>query len=344
MDGGDRLRFGIVGCGEIAVRTAASIHEAENAELKVAMDIKPDLAKDLADRYGASYTTELKDVLADPDVDAVYIATPHYLHAPIAMSAARAGKHVMVEKPIATRLEDAEGMIRECRRAGVALSVCFILRYMASSVKAKQLIEEEAIGRIYATEITIKARKPDSYWYGGYTGRAKTSWRTSKEKSGGGILIMNASHNIDLMRYITGLEVRRVYSEYDTFLTPVEVEDFIVCVLRYDNGAIGYIVAGSCMEGSRVSYDSIYGSEGQIQYSNFLKVYTLKNIEGVEPRRWVDIPLTQKRDPRTIYVERFAEAVLDGKKPDITGEDGYEALKIVLAAYKSGIEKKPINL
>ncbi len=339
-----KLRIGIIGCGEIAVQHAKGIHGANNAEIGMVMDVVPALAKDLGEKYNVPYTTDIDAFLNQKDIDAVYLAIPHHLHAPLTIKAARAGKHVMVEKPMAVNLTQAEEMIDECRKAGVSLSVCFVLRYLASTIKARELIQRGAIGKVFATEILVMAEKPASYWQGGYTGRAKSDWRTSKEKSGGGILIMNVSHNIDTMRYITGLEAKRVYSEYDTFATPVEVEDTILCILRYDNGAIGCIEASSCARGRGSATDRIYGSEGQIVLGTPLKVYTAKEMKGLKSNRWNEITLKQTYDLRTKYVEEFAEAVLLGREPPITGKDGYAALEVVVAAYKSGQTHTPISL
>jgi len=339
-----KLRIGIVGCGEIAVQHARGIHGANNAEIGMVMDVVSDLAKDLGEKYNVPYTTDIDALLNQKNIAAVYIATPHYLHAPLTIKAARAGKHVMVEKPMAVNLTQGKDMIDECRKAKVALSVCFVQRYLASTIKARELIQRGAIGRVIAIETLAMADKPASYWQGGYTGRAKSDWRTSKEKSGGGILIMNISHNIDFMRYITGLEAKRVYSEYDTFATPVEVEDMIVCTLRYDNGAVGCIEASSWARGRGSAADRIYGAEGQMVLGKPLKIYTPREVEGLKPNQWNDITLEQTYNVRTKYVEEFAEAVLLGKEPPITGKDGYAALEVVVAAYKSGQTHTPVNL
>src|SRR5689334_3422485 len=116
-----KLRFGFIGCGEIAAMTAASMQKARNAAVTAVMDTNPDLARDLGVRLQATATTNLEDVLNSATVDAVYIATPHHLHATQVIQAAEAGKHVMVEKPLATTVADCMRMIEACQRAGVGL-------------------------------------------------------------------------------------------------------------------------------------------------------------------------------------------------------------------------------
>src|SRR5689334_3008897 len=111
-----KLRFGFVGCGEIAAVTADAMQGAGNATITFVMDTNPDLAADLGKRVGATATTNLEEVLNSPSIDAVYIATPHHLHAPMVIQAAEAGKHIMVEKPLATTVADGIQMIETCRR------------------------------------------------------------------------------------------------------------------------------------------------------------------------------------------------------------------------------------
>jgi len=344
----EKLNAGIIGCGEIAnVSTAPAMNEAKNIKIGMVMDVVEWAAEDLGKKYGVPYTTDAKKLLSNPEIDFVYIATPHYLHAPYAIDAARAGKHVIVEKPISINLRDADAMIAECKAKGVWLSTCFPMRYLPEVEKAKEIIEKGLIGKVIGITITSMGIKPDSYWGGGYTGRIKSEWRKSKEKTGGGVLIMNCVHDIDYMRYVTGLEAKRVYSEYGTFMTPVEVEDYIGALIRYSNGAIGTIRASSCLEdlprtGPRGN--RIHGSEGEIVVSNPLWVRTRKETEFGEAGRWNEIKLENGHKSATRFFEGFAEAVLSGREPPVTGEDGRKALEIIVAAYESGLKARPIDL
>jgi len=348
------LSVGIIGCGEITSKgTAPAFEETRNVRIGMVMDVVEWAAKDLGKKYGVPYTTDLEEILSNRDIDFVYIATPHYLHAPLAIKSAKAGKHVLVEKPIAVNLNQADAIITECRRNGVKLSVCFPLRYVPHIMKAKELVDKGVLGKLIGMRITNLGIKPASYWMGGYTGRIKSDWRTSKEKSGGGILIMNSIHDIDFMRYITGLEAKRVCSEYDTFLSPVEVEDFIAVTIRYTNGAIGTIEASSIINmgpGLRETYGNrIYGSKGQLVIPSpygppLLWLYTMEDTEFGEANIWHKISLEKKYNHLARFIEEFADAVLSGEDPPVTGEDGRKALEIVIAAYESGLKKKPIDL
>jgi UDP-N-acetyl-2-amino-2-deoxyglucuronate dehydrogenase len=344
-EGPAKLRVAMIGCGEIAVRTAEGIAAAANAEHVMMMDVNETVASDLAQRYHVPYTTNVDEVLANPDVDAVYIAVPHYLHAPLAIQALRAGKHVLVEKPIATTLADADAMIDAARTAGKTLSVAFTAQIDPTMQRIRRLIQEGAIGKVLGTRIVYRASKPASYWRGGYSGRITTDWRISKEKSGGGVLIMNAVHDLNTMRFLTGLEVRRIYAEYDTFTTPVEVEDYIAAVYRYDGGAIGTIEAGSAIPGRDPfgAYNRIYGERGQLIFSRPARIFVEQDFGDLQAGQWHELP-AERHPERRLMVEGFARAVLAGEPPPVRAEDGRAALEIIVAAYRSGREHQALIL
>lgn len=340
----DILNVGMIGCGEIAVQHAKALDAAKNVKIGMVMDVNQGVAKDLAERYKVPYTTIVDELLANHEIQAVYIAVPHYLHAPLSIKAAEAQKHIMVEKPIAVSLTQADDMIAAAKASKVLLSVCFVSRYDSRTLKAKELVEAGVIGEVFALKMSAIADKPETYWHGGYTQRVKTDWRTIKAQAGGGILIMNIVHDFDQMRYITGLEAVRLYAEYDTFTTPVEVEDMISVVIRYNNGAIGSIEAASCAPGRGGMSNRIYGKEGQIALESPLRLYTTKEggIYNLEPNKWHEIPLESKNS-RQLYIEDFAQSVLSGASAaPVSGEDGRATLAALLAAYESGEKKMPV--
>src|SRR3954462_5367134 len=169
-----RLRIGLIGCGEIAVRTAAAIASSRHAEHVMVMDTRAELAQDLGATYGVPWTDRVDDLLANPTVEAVYIAVPHHLHATLTMQAAAAGKHILVEKPIATTLTDGEAMIAAARANDVWLSVNFHAQVDPVCQAAKSLVSQGAIGEVIGTRIVYRSDKPASYWTSGYSGRVAT--------------------------------------------------------------------------------------------------------------------------------------------------------------------------
>ncbi|MDA0745952.1 MAG: Gfo/Idh/MocA family oxidoreductase [bacterium] len=343
---GQKLRIGMIGCGEIAYKASGkAIGDARNAEIVMAMDPVAEVAASFGQTFGVPHTTELDEVLEHSEVDAVVISAPHYLHEPLTVQAASAGKHVMCEKPIACTLEQADRMIAACKEAGVLLGINLVSRYAASTVKAKELVSAGVIGEVVGMQFHVMADKQDSYWTGGYSGRVQTEWRKSREQSGGGVLVMNLVHDIDRFRYITGLEAVRVFCEYDTYCTRVEVEDSITAVFRYDNGAIGTATASSCARGRRGNGNRIVGTEGQILFpaGETMEVFTSRGERGLQAGEWNSLSL-QGEEPRRVYTERFAEAVFESRQPDIPGEEGRKTLETIVAAYRSGETHQPVGL
>lgn len=335
------LAFGIVGCGEIAVQTAKGIAQAGNARVARAMDTREELARDLAEVYGVPWSTRLEDVLEDPAVHAVYIAVPHYLHAEVAVRAAQAGKHVLCEKPICTTLADADRMIAAAREAGVGLGLPFAGLTSAANRQVKQWLDDGFIGRLAGVQVHSVSDKPESYWHGGYSGRARDDWRMSRAKAGGGYLIMNLVYDVNDLRAITGMKPVRIYAEWDTFNTPdVDVEDTISVTVRYDNGAIGNWFAGSAVPGRAEQFANgtrLIGTKGQIVLGSPLRIYMEEERPGLAAHQWHEIKVEEEPgSERTRRVRSFAGAVLAGQQPPVTGEDGRNALEFILAAYRSG--------
>lgn len=344
----DRLRIGMIGCGEIAVQTAKGIAASTLGQHVMVMDTDARVAGDLGATYGVPHTTKVDELLANPAVDAVYIAVPHFLHAPLAIQAAQAGKPVLVEKPIATTLAEADAMIAAAGAAKVALSVAYLAQVDPVAQTMRRLVAAGAIGKVVGTRIIYRGDKPESYWHGGYSGRITTDWRTSKAKSGGGVLIMNTIHDLNTLRYITGLEVVRVAAEYATFTTPVEVEDYIAVTYRYANGAIGTLEAGSAIRGRDPlrEVNRIYGDDGQLLFGNPARIFVRREQEGLKAGEWQDLPVPAggKGGDRAAMIDAFAGAVLNGRPPLVRAEDGRAALQIALAAYQSGQEHAVVTL
>jgi len=341
-----RLKIGMLGCGEIAYKaTGRAIMACQKAEMIVAMDPAPDVAESYGKTFEMPHTTSVEEVLNNPEVEAVVISAPHYLHSPLTVQAAEAGKHVMVEKPMACTMAQADAMIEACRKAGVRLAVNLVSRYEPSTVKARELVQAGVIGKVMGIQYHGMSRKPDSYWTGGYTGRVQTTWRKSREESGGGILIMNFVHDIDRMWYITGLNAIRAFCEYDTYRTDTEVEDYITVTYRYENGAIGTLTSSSCAEGGQGSGNRIAGTEGQILFGRGeLKVFSLKGGAGLTAGEWNEVSLDRTGNSRTTYTDRFAEAVFEGGQVDIPGEEGRKSLEMIVAAYRAGETHQAVSL
>lgn len=338
------VNYGIIGCGEIAVVNAKAIKNVENARIVHCMDAVPELAKDLAQQYNARYTTNLDELLSDKEVTAVVICTPHHLHAPIAIKSAEAGKHIMVEKPIAPNLRDADRMIESADKAGVILGVNFPWRFRFSVQKAGEILRSGVMGKILGVKLHYVQKKPDTYWHQGYSDRAKTDWRTKLALSGGGYLIMNLIHNIDYMVPLIGGSPVRIYAEYDTFATPVEVEDYVMFVMRMSNGIIFSAEGTSVVPGQESLGDRIYAEHGQIAIMwSQVRVYLEQQYKDIKAGEWVTIkPPEGTVDALVRHFQLFTQAILNRVQPPVSGREGRKALEIVRGAYLSMKRGVPI--
>jgi UDP-N-acetyl-2-amino-2-deoxyglucuronate dehydrogenase len=340
------LRYGLIGCGEIAVQTSKAILSSQASCVVHCMDVRGDLAADLAAKHGAKATADLDNLLRDDQVQAVIVSTPHHLHAPLAVKAAQAGKHVISEKPMATTLDEADAMIAAAERAGVKLGVLLPLRLNYQAVKAGELVRGGAIGRVLAYQFHAMAAKPESYWHGGYTGRAKDDWRISLDTSGGGILIMNMVHNLDTFVSILDPSPKRVYAEYSTLATKVQVEDYLSLVMRLSDGAVVSLDASSAAPGRESFGDRIYGEKGQIDLGKgVLRVYVSQPQGDLKPGQWNEIPAPADypSDTRLAYVDGFSRAVLEGGDPPVSGHEGRRSLEIIRGAYLSMKRGRPVE-
>jgi predicted dehydrogenase len=338
------LSVGLVGCGQISGAHCSGFEKASNAKLAMVMDSDETAARELGEKYVVPYTTSLDEMLSKDEIDIISIATPHYLHAPIAIRAAEAGKHVMVEKPICTTMEDADCMIQACQDNDVKMTVWFPSRYSATAYRIKELLRQGIIGRIMYVKLSTMGYKESNYWERGVGGRARLSdWRRYIKTAGGGILIMNTVHNIDHLRYILGYEATSVFARMGTFGSPSEVEDFISVSIGFYNGAIGYIESSSWAVGGSNDPSRIYGTEGQITL-NPLKVYLNRKIGDYPEKQWFEPDLPEIRGGREALTEDFVNAIISNTEPPITGEDGKKTLEIILAAYESGRTGMTVDL
>jgi predicted dehydrogenase len=332
------LGVGLVGCGDIAPAHAQALATAKSAALVACMDVVESSAKSLGEQYQVPWTTKLEDLLARSEVELVTIATPAFTHLPLTQAAAKAGKPVLCEKPLASTLADGQAMIAACKHAGVALSTCFPLRYLGAAKWAKELIAAGALGEIIEVRMRNLDEKKESYWTGGYSGRTITDWRKSKQASGGGVVITNLIHHLDLARAITGLEVVRAYAEMGTFATPVEVEDVAVASLRYENKAIAVVEGLSCYVGRSDEHPMVFlGAKGQLRFMLWggkAQVYLTEPAAGLPAKEWVS---REFQDAALAgFYDALAPALQAGRTPPLTGEDGLKALEIVMAIYQAG--------
>ena len=327
-----KLRFGILSFAHIhAWSYARVVKELEEAELVAIYDDNPERLKKASETYGVKDTyTDYRELLKRDDIDAVIIASENAKHAELAIAAAEAGKHMIVEKPLATSLEDAERMIRAAEKAGVKLQQAFVMRYHDATVTIKGILERGEIGDVLVITTTNHGKYP-GLWFG------------DPELAGGGAVMDHTVHTADLMRWYTGDEVEEVYAVIgEKIRSELRVEDNALISLKFRKGVIGSIdCSWSRHEGWPIWGDvwlGIIGTEGYIVVDAFRSCINLV-VDG-KPLTWVyfgsDCDFNMIRD--------FVRVVEEDKTPRATGYDGYKALEIALAAYESGKKGEPVKL
>ena len=343
------IRFGILGCGTASIPVCEAIVASPFAELAAVYDVKEALADDLHQRFQVQKANTLEELLTNPMVDAVYIAVPHYLLASLTSQTLEAGKHALTEKPLAISLNEVDALIDLADRQKLVLGVFFEMRYAPAHALARQLVEEGAIGKIIGVQIQTLIDKAPTYWQSGYMSRSFNPWRGIKAQAGGGVVLMNTSHLLDALAYITGLRVTSVSAEIGTLVSNVEVEDLAAATLRFNNGAIGSLIAGAHISGAHgEECCRIYGTEGQIRLPDPyghdpLRIYLKRAWGDFTAGIWHSIP-TESIAVYQRAVEDFVQAVQLKQGAPIDAYAARQVLAVVLAIYQSAAEKRTIPI
>ena len=338
------LRVGLLGCGDIGVQNAAAIEAAPNVELVACYDPLRPLAEEVGRAHGAEVAPTSEALLENDRVDAVFLSLPHHLHAPLGAEAAATGKHVVVEKPLANSLDAAMGLVRAAERAGVVLSVCFPHRYQPEIVAARRLVQAGALGELTGVVLNFFMDKPSSYWVGGFSGRAHSDWRASRAQAGGGVLIMNLCHYLDLIRHVTGIEADLVTARMQAADATAEVEDACSVSVTYANGAVGSLLGAAAVRGAEPSTElRLWGTDGQLALEPAPRVYTLRALDGLRTNRWHTFGRLPVANIRALYLSRLATAIDRGEPLDVDAADGLAVQAFVEAAYRAGESEEAVR-
>ncbi len=341
----EKLGFGIIGCGVIGPLHAEAIASLETAQLVAVADIVESRARALAVKYSVPCFLDYRELLQLPKVNVVNICVPSGLHAQIGIDAARAGKHVVVEKPIDTTLKKADQLIQTCREKGVKLAVISQHRFDPGAKKLKEVIEEGELGRLILGDAYVKWYRTQDYY-------DIAPWRGTLALDGGAALINQSIHTIDLLLWMMG-EVKTLFAYTDRFVHQIEGEDVGVAVIRFGSGALGVI------EGSTATYPGfperleIHGENGSVVLEGGKS--TISSWEFKTPV--APLPLEEETavtgavDPRALAIAShrsqivdMIEAITTGRPPLVSGEDGRKALEVILAINQSAGKKKEVSL
>lgn len=346
----EKLRWGVVAAAGIADRrTIPGMMAAGNAELVAVMEVDQPLAERIRQKYGAKRAYDnVEALLADPDVDAVYIASPVWAHAEQARMAADADKHILIEKPLALCADEAASVLTYCAGKGVRVAVGFVMRFGACVRAMKQAVMEGKIGS------PVSAYSQFTCWYPAM----ENAWRQKKATAGGGALMDMGVHCIDLIQYITQSKVRQVaaFNDHQTFA--YEVEDASMALLRLENGMQCVVQSNFNIPDEAAKWrleffgtrgrllgDGVIGQEdGGTVDAMFLHDATEYNSQqdGAHPageRLRVEFGNTYTRE-----IESFSDSILHGKPLEAPGEDAVYVQRVVEAAYRSSAEGIVVEL
>lgn len=333
------LRVGIIGAGGIS-NAHYKGYAAGGAQVVAVADVNLAALETRQSEWGVRQAfTDYEQLLALPEVEAVSICTPNVFHYPATLAAAKAGKHILCEKPISLSLAEARQMIEACRTAGVVLQINHHLRSSGAACKAKQILESGELGRV----TFIRLRQAHDW---GGTNAVRESFG-KKALSGGGTLLDNGCHLFDLARYFGG-EVEEIFARTATLKFDIEVEDTAHASLRFESGALGEIEAAWTATGWEEGF-WIYGTKGALEYTNRYGRPMLRFSHRTSPgTTWAEPDHTDHtfagEPSHTRHVGNFLAAIR-GERPVIcTGQDGLEAVRLVLAAYESARTGQPLRL
>jgi len=324
------VKIGIISFAHMhAYSYAQAIGETEGAVLAGIYDDDAERGRSFAGQFGTAFYSSLDEFLRQ-DMQAVIVTSENAKHREHVVAAAKAGKHVLCEKPLSTNLKDAQDMIDRCREYGVLLQTAFPVRFNASIARAKQLIDEGKVGRIVAMKGTNRGQNP-----GG--------WFIDPAMSGGGAVIDHTVHVVDIMRWYLGAEVTEVYAEVDHLVSEKPIDDCGILSMEFDNGVFATLDCSWSRNRTFPTWGDvtleIVGTEGTLSIDVFnqkLNVYS--NVNGYRWNFWGD-------DMDLGLVRDFIASVRAGKsEASITGEDGLKAVEVALAAYAAAEKKKPVSL
>jgi predicted dehydrogenase len=355
-----RLRTALIGCGKVGQIHAAALRDLPESEFVAACDADPDRAEAFVARFGAARAySDVATMLKDADAEAVVIGTPHPMHAGPAILAAEAGAHVLVEKPMAASLDDCDAMLAAARRAGVALGVISQRRLYEPVLRMKAAIDAGKIGAPVLGVFQMYSWREPAYY-------RSDPWRGRWDTEGGGVLVNQSPHQLDLLQWLMGGEIDEISGFWANLNHPeIEVEDTAVATVRFRGGALGSIITSVSQKPGIYTKVHVHGSNGASvgvetdRGATFVAgvssiaeppLNDLWTIPGEEHRlaefqdedraRFALIDATTHY--HALQIRDFLQAVLDGRPPLVAGEEGRKVVAMFTAIYRSQRDRRPI--
>ena len=353
----DRIGTALIGCGKVAATQAYVLQRLPESRFVAVSGGRQ--AQAFADRFGVRAYENVEEMLHAPDVQMVTICTPHPAHAELAVAAARAKVHVLIEKPLAATLRDCDRTIAAADEAGVKLGVVSQRRFYEPVRRVKKAITDGKIGRPILGTVVVLGWRDEAYY-------SSDPWRGKWNLEGGGVLVNQTPHQLDLLQWFMG-PIEELFGYWDNLNHPyIEVEDTAVAVLRFRNGALGTVLVSNSQNPGLYGQVHVHGQNGASvgvqteRGSSFVAGVT----EAVEPPMndiWTvpgeehlladwqseERARAQSVDVMSLYHERqiqdFLRAIIDDREPAVDGREGRKVVEIFTAIYRSQRDGKPIQ-
>ena len=355
MSDKDKLKMAVVGIGNMGCLHARDIHELTNTELVAVCDSKRDRADGVAGQYGVKAYYDYRDLLADASVEGLLIATPHYDHTPISIAALRQGVHVLVEKPIAVHVKDARSMIDAYETAkashpDLVFAAMFMQRTYGQYLKIKDLIDSGELGKLVRTTWII------TDWFRTQIYYDSGDWRATWAGEGGGVLLNQCPHNLDLYQWLVGLPARVTGFAQIGKYHDIEVEDEVTAYFEHENGMAGHFVTTTA-ESPGTNRLEIVGELGKLVLEDERLTFyrnrrsMLRFLEeatgGFDKVEYsvAEVPFQHHDQPgHRLIIENFANAVLGGEPLIAPAVEGLQSLMLGNAIMLSSFLDRTVEL
>jgi predicted dehydrogenase len=346
------FRFGLVGAGGAAALHIPAMRTVQGVEVAAIADVDERRAAALATQYGIPAVYDSTDaLLGKTSVDALAVLSPHHLHLPAVRLAAERGVHVLVEKPLAPNVADADAMIEVCRRRSIVLGGILQYRFTAGARQLRQIVQDGVLGRIFFASVTAKFRRSADYY-------TSAPWRGRKAEAGGGALTTQAIHTLDLLLHAMGMP-RRVFGRAATVAHRIEVEDVAAGFLDYGSDCLAVVQTTTAAVPEQPPQLEIHGARGTAAtFDNQGQVlFWASTLEqpGSLPDRWRTHAAAYQGqesgsynqavlEPHAKNIADFVAAVRDGRAPQVDGVEASKVLRVIGALYASSASGTWVDL
>jgi len=354
-----KLRTGIIGCGKVAHIHAKALQNIKESEFTAVFSRNPEKGKKFAENYGVKAYTDISEMISNNGIEAVIVGTPHPAHADPTIQAVESGAHVLVEKPLASSLEDCDAMIEAATRKNVKLSVISQRRFYAPAQRIKKAIDEGKLGLPVLGTVNMLGWRDKEYY-------ESDPWRGSWEGEGGGVLVNQAPHQLDLLLWYMG-EIDELFGYWANLNhSYIEVDDTSLAIIRFKNGALGNILVSNSQNPALYGKVAVYGKNGAsvgvqtdggamfiagmstIEEPPYTDLWTIPGEEDrLEIWKKEDTEFFKKINPVEYYhelqIRDFLKAIIEDREPMISAEEGRRTVELFTAIYRSQHENQVIK-